>query len=184
MKNRIVSSILAVLLLLTALTTPSCLGSFSLSNRMLGWNRNIDNKFINELVFFAFWVLPVYEVCGLADLLVLNSIEFWDGSNPMKLAKGDKVVEGSDGRYLVRCDGKGYDIVSCNDGSSVRLDFDEAGQTWSFEVDGQRHVLFAFVDAKHISVPVGADEWRTVELSEQGVYANRQMLDEAMLAVR
>ena len=37
------------------------------------------SKFVNELVFFAFWILPVYEVSGLADLLVLNSIEFWSG---------------------------------------------------------------------------------------------------------
>ena len=90
MKHRIIASIL----LLATLTTPSCIGSFSLTNRMLNWNRNIDNKFINELVFFAFWVLPVYEVCGLADILVLNSIEFWSGNNPVDVAAADRVVEG------------------------------------------------------------------------------------------
>ena len=177
MKHRIGTSFMAVLMLLTAITTPSCLGSFALSNRMLGWNRNIDNKFINELVFFAFWVLPVYEVCGLADLLVLNSIEFWGGSNPMKLAKGEKIVEGSDGRYLVRRDAKGYDVISLNDGSSVRLDFDADLQEWSYTTDdGCRHLLFAFVDGEHISVPTRDGKCMTVELSDRGVYAYRQSL--------
>jgi hypothetical protein len=29
------------------------------------------------------WVVPVYPLCTLADLLVLNSLEFWAGENPM-----------------------------------------------------------------------------------------------------
>ena len=61
----------------------SCIGSFGLSNKLLDWNRNIDSKFVNELVFVAFWIVPVYEISALADILVLNSIEFWSGSNPM-----------------------------------------------------------------------------------------------------
>lgn len=61
----------------------SCIGSFGLSNKLLDWNRNIDSKFVNELVFVAFWIVPVYEISALADILVLNSIEFWSGSNPV-----------------------------------------------------------------------------------------------------
>ena len=90
MRKTILSVAIVCLLGSTMLTTPSCIGSFSLSNRLLGWNNTLGNKFLNELVFFAFWVLPVYEVCGLADLLVLNSIEFWSGSNPM--AKGERTM--------------------------------------------------------------------------------------------
>ena len=110
-----------------ALTLPSCIGSFQLTNKLLSWNNQIGSKFVNELVFFAFWVLPVYEVSGLADILVLNSIEFWSGSNPV--AKGTKVIEGNDGKYLVKCDGKGYTIKSENDGSIIRLDFDTEEQS-------------------------------------------------------
>ena len=123
-----------------ALTLPSCIGSFGLTNKLLTWNRHIDNKFVNELVFFAFWILPVYEVSGLADLLVLNSIEFWSGSNPV--AKGKKVINGNDGRYLVECDGKGYTITSENDGSVARLDFNENERSWSYTVNGESHTLF------------------------------------------
>lgn len=183
MKRKILPAALAALMCFTAITTPSCIGSFSLTNRLLGWNQNVGNKFVNELVFFAFWILPVYEVSGLADILVLNSIEFWSGSNPM--ANGEKVIEGNDGSYLVKADDKGYDIISCNDGSKTRLNFDADNKSWSVDINGQEHVLFTFVDDTHVSVPMGAgNDYRTVEISEAGVYAYRQMLAEANFALR
>ncbi len=172
-----------VALLCGSLLTTSCIGSFSLTNRLLSWNSHVGNKFVNELVFFAFWVLPVYEVSALADILVLNSIEFWSGSNPM--AQGTKIIEGNDGRYLVECDGKGYTITSENDGSIVRLDFDADDQTWSFEANGERHILFTFVDDNHIKVPVdGGRDYRVVETSEAGLMAYTEMIGASALAAR
>ena len=136
-------NVLTVALICTicgALTLPSCIGSFTLTNKLLSWNQQIGNKFVNELVFFAFWILPVYEVSGLADIIVLNSIEFWSGSNPV--AKGTKVINGNDGKYLVKCDGKGYTIKSENDGSIVRLDFDTEEQSWSYSIPGgEKHTI-------------------------------------------
>lgn len=173
MKKRILSRAMACILCASMLSMSSCIGSFSLTNRLLGWNRNVGNKFLNELVFFAFWILPVYEVTGLADLLVLNSIEFWSGNNPM--AKGERLIEGNDGKYLVRCDGKGYDVVSCNDGTSTRLDFDAETQTWSYTApDGNRRDILTFVDDTHVALPVGNGAWQSVELSQAGVYSYSQ----------
>lgn len=180
MKKTVITAAIVCLLGTSILTTPSCIGSFSLTNRLLGWNNNVGDKFLNELVFFALWVLPVYEVCGAADLLVLNSIEFWSGTNPM--AKADRVVDGKDGKYLVRCDDKGYDIISCEDGSKVRFDFDTEEQTWSFESDGERHILFRFVDDTHVQLPVSDGDFRTVEVSQAGVYAYQEMVAGATFA--
>ena len=183
MKHKVITAFMATLLLLTAATTPSCIGSFALSNRLLNWNKNVGNKFLNELVFFAFWILPVYEVCGLADVVVLNSIEFWSGNNPVGTAKADKVVEGNDGRYIIKSDQNGYDVISCNDGSKMRFDFNKEEQSWSVTANGKTNVLFSFVDANHVRVPV-ADGWRTVEISQDGVYAYQQMIDKTMFATR
>ena len=82
MKKKSVTLLVAATLASSVLFS-SCIGSFGLSNKLLDWNRNIDSKFVNELVFIAFWIVPVYEISALADILVLNSIEFWSGSNPM-----------------------------------------------------------------------------------------------------
>lgn len=162
-----------VIALTAAFGFNSCIGSFALTNRLLSWNRSLDNKIVNELVFFAFWVLPVYEVAAVADALVLNSIEFWSGDNP--LAKGTTKIEGSDGQmYLVKCDGKGYDIVSQADGSTVRLDFDSDARRWDVTVpSGETYELMTFVDDTHVSLP-SMDGTRTVvEISDRGLYAYR-----------
>lgn len=159
-----VSAILAC-----SLIASSCIGSFALTNKLLNWNKQVGSKFVNELVFFAFWILPVYEVSGLADILVINSIEFWSGSNPM--AKGKKVIDGENGRYLVDCDGKGYTITSEADGSVVRLDFDETDQSWNVNIDDQSYKLMTFVDDNHVALPTPDGGTTVVELSHQGVLA-------------
>lgn len=175
-------TVATVLLLASTLSLNSCIGSFSLTNSVLKWNKQVGPKFINELVFFAFWILPVYEVSGLADIIVLNSIEFWSGSNPV--AKGTKVINGNDGKYLVKCDGKGYTIKSENDGSIVRLDFDTEEQSWSYSIPGgEKHTIFTFVDDTHISLPTTDGTTTTVELSDAGLYAYQAMVTGSQFAL-
>lgn len=152
----------------------SCIGSFNLTTKLLGWNKQISNKFVNELVFVAFWILPVYEVSGLADLLVLNSIEFWGGQNPV--AKGKKIIDGQDGKYLVVCDGKGYTIKSLNDGSVVRLDFNFETQSWYYSAEGREPVLlFTYVDDTHLKLPCGDGQYKVFETSDAGLMAYQQV---------
>lgn len=167
------------LILAGSLVTTSCIGSFAMTNKVLSWNRQVSSKFVNELIFFAFWIIPVYEITGLADLLVVNSIEFWSGSNPM--AKGKKVIDGENGRYMVDCDGKGYTITSENDGSSVRLDFDEQEQTWSLNTGDEIYPLMTFVDDTHVALPAPDGSTMLVELSEQGVLAYSEVARTPMM---
>ena len=79
----------------------SCIGSFALHGKLLSWNQGVSNKFVNELVFLAFNIIPVYGVCYLADALVINSIEFWSGNNPLASIGDVKKVKGENGNYLV-----------------------------------------------------------------------------------
>ncbi len=160
----------------------SCIGSFALTNKLLAWNRQVDNKFVNELVFFAFWILPVYEVSALADLLVINSIEFWSGNNPVTASS--RTIQGQDGqKYLVECDGKGYTITGESDKSVVRLDFDAESRSWDCTVnEGETYRLMTFVDDTHVSMPLPGGENVVVELSQAGVWAYEQHALPAMAA--
>ena len=47
-------------------------------------------------MFIAFWIVPVYEISALADVLVINSIEFWSGSNPVADVGNVKTIDGKD----------------------------------------------------------------------------------------
>ena len=82
-----------------SLMMTSCIGSFRLTHKVLEWNDQIGGKFVNELVFIAFWILPVYELSAMADILVINSIEFWSGNNP--IAYDTKIIDGKDARYEI-----------------------------------------------------------------------------------
>lgn len=175
-------SVALIIAIASSTICTSCIGSFSLTNKLLTWNQSIGDKFVNELVFFAFWIIPVYEVSALADVLVLNSIEFWSGDNPV--ACGKKIVESNDGRYLVECDGKGYTITSENDKSVVRLDFDSNAQTWNVVLDDNTYTLMTFIDSDHVKMAAPDGGTQIVELSEAGVLAYQQLATGSLMARR
>ena len=102
---------LVAVLLSGSLLFSSCVGSFGLFNRLSSWNQSIGSKFVNELVFLAFNIVPVYGVSYLADALVINSIEFWSGSNPMANVGDVKKVKGENGNYMVKTLENGYSIT-------------------------------------------------------------------------
>lgn len=170
--RKIKIAVAALLIAGTSLVFSSCIGSFGLTNKVLGWNRNIGSKFVNELVFIAFCIVPVYEVTALADILVINSIEFWSGENP--LTASTKVVDTDNGRYLIACDGKGYTITNETTGHEVRLDFEQSSQTWSIETeDGESIPFMTFVDDSHVRMLTPGGGNMDVDLTPEGLMAYR-----------
>lgn len=152
----------------------SCIGSFGLTHKVLSWNNQVGSKFANELVFFAFWILPVYEVTALADLLVLNSIEFWSGNNPLEAST--KVIDTDQGRYYIACDGNGYDITAPN-GDVVRLDFETETQTWGVKIgEGEVLPFMTMIDDSHVKMITPTGDFRLVDLSQEGVLAYKESL--------
>ena len=100
-----------VYLMAAACLTTSCIGSFGLFNKVLDWNkRATGNKFLNALIFIL--ISPAYALCGVADIFVINTIEFWSGSNPLaeNVGKTESVL-GSDGKlYAVTTLEDGYEV--------------------------------------------------------------------------
>lgn len=177
MKKRFFSVALIVTLASSLMFT-SCIGSFKLTNKVLTWNKQVGSKFVNELVFVAFWILPVYELSAIADLLVLNSIEFWSGNNPVQAST--KTIDGKNGRYIVKCDKNGYTITNTNDKSVVKFNFDATDNSWSV-CNGEKEVKFMqFVDDTHVKMITPEGDFKTVELSEHGVYAYKQMINSSV----
>lgn len=92
--------LLACLFFTLSIGQTGCYGPFRLTKNLHEWNGTVGDKFTNALVFFAFVVIPVYEVAVLVDGLVLNTIEFWSGDNPIAMKEGEKDVQ------IVKKDGK------------------------------------------------------------------------------
>lgn len=172
----------ASLLIAGSIMTQSCIGSFSLTNKVLTWNNQVSNKFVNELVFFAFWILPVYEVTAVADLLVINSIEFWSGNKPLE-ANNTKIST-PEGDYLIAADKDGYQITSPN---GDRLDFlyDSQKQMWSFSKNGREAIEFLqFEDDYNVKILDGDGNFVDVELTPQGVNEFVSNIQTPMMALK
>lgn len=76
--KRLLAAIVLGMFVLTA-----CTGTFTLTKKVHKFNRDFDNKWVEEAVFLAFVIIPVYELTTLGDALIFNTMEFWTGSNPM-----------------------------------------------------------------------------------------------------
>lgn len=72
-----------------------------------------------------------YEIAYLADVLVLNSIEFWSGSNPTASIGEVKTVQGENGEYLVKTNENGYTITKKGEDKSVDLVYNKENNTWN-----------------------------------------------------
>lgn len=167
-------SVATVIALSSSILFSSCIGSFNLSRKLLSWNQTIDSKFANEVVFIAFWIVPVYEVCMLADILVINSIEFWSGDNPVE-AGIIKKVQGKDGIYTVETLENGYHIEN-ESGEEMNLVYDKDSNTWSAVTANETKKLIKFEDKDNAIVYLPNGEEKKVELSESGVLAFKQSI--------
>lgn len=147
----------------------SCIGKFALTQKMLAWNKTVGSKFVNELVFFAFWVLPVYEVSALADLLVLNSIEFWSGSNPITEVPAQRTVKSGDHTYIIDADLHGYTITDRDTHEAVRLDFVEEESTWNVTVGDTTWPLMTWIDDTHVALPGPHGRSVVVPVTDEGL---------------
>ena len=83
---------IAALVCAGMITLTGCYGSNACFEKLHKWNDTLGNKWLNSIVHFFLQIFGVYWIClGLIDGLVLNTIEFWTGSNP--LAAGDSYFE-------------------------------------------------------------------------------------------
>ena len=160
----------AVLLLAGSCLCSSCIGSFSLFNKYAEWQRTMtDNKFVNAIVGF-FLGSVCYPVTLLVDSLVLNTIEFWSGDNPMasNVGKTQKVT-GQDGRiYAVKTLKDGYKVTA-PDGVVTLFTYNKAENSWSMSQNGLTREIFRFTeDGKSVRMDVNGQA-HEFALSEQGV---------------
>ncbi|MCL2282392.1 MAG: DUF3332 domain-containing protein [Fibromonadales bacterium] len=135
--KRVLLSLLAVCTF--AVTTTGCWGSFKLTKTAYDFNNSFGNKWISWLVFLVIGHIAT-GITLFVDSLVLNSIEFWTGSNPMAMgdtyhetdANGNSVtaVKMEDGSLYMRMDaatGESQELILQKDEDVIRI-LDSKGQ--------------------------------------------------------
>ena len=106
MKRYIKIIALSLSVTIGVVSAASCYGKFQLTRKVYVWNGTLGTKWVNSIVMWALFIIPVYEVVGVVDLLVLNTIEFWTGNNPMTMKAGEKEVK------TVSIEGQEYEITA------------------------------------------------------------------------
>lgn len=166
------------LLLAFSLLLSSCIGSFALTNKLKNWNENVgNNKFVSEVIFFGLHIIPVYEVAILADILVLNSIEFWTGDTPVsKENVGEtKIVKNSNGEDVsIVTNENGYTVS--NGETAMNLVFNAEDNSWSVEYNNQVNKLMRMVDENNAVLYLSNGETMDVTLNEEGLDVARRLI--------
>jgi hypothetical protein len=109
---------------LSAFSTTGCIGQMATSGKVMKFNlRVVESKWARWLVFLLLYIIPVYEIAALIDLLIINSIEFHTGTNPLTDKPRIAVREGAS--EVVLADGSRGTSTLQDDGSVV-LDLTDA----------------------------------------------------------
>lgn len=163
---------LSVMMVAFSIMFSSCIGSFQLTSKLKNFNDGIGSKWVNELVFLAFCIVPVYELSALADVLVLNSIEFWSGKKALADAGDTKIIKNSKGQDIeVKTLENGYAL---NDGTNtMNIVFNEKEQIWSAEYEDQVMNLIRLVDENNAQLFLKNGEVMDITLNADGIEAAR-----------
>ncbi len=87
-------TVLALVAVSIMILATGCYGSFTLTKSVYKWNGKVTNdKFANSIVMWAMVIVPVYEFCAFVDFIVLNTVEFWTGSNPLTMNEGEQEMQ-------------------------------------------------------------------------------------------
>ena len=166
---------LSALVLATAILCSSCIGSFQLTNKLKDYNDGIGSKWVNELVFVAFCIVPVYEISLLVDAVVLNSIEFWTGDKALAQVGEKKVVKNAKGQAVeITTLENGYCLSDGN--SSMNFIYDEAEQIWIAQYEDQVTNLIKLVNENKAQLFLQNGEIMDITLDKEGIEMARNYM--------
>jgi hypothetical protein len=150
-------------LLIGSLSFQSCIGSFSLTSKVYHWNKGVGNKFVQEVVFLAANIIPVYSITLFADGVILNSIEFWTGSNPVAMNAKDVVKKdfAENGVKYEMTATRNKMVVTMlsgeNKGKSFSLNYNPNNEMWSLNTAGKNYNLMQINPATGLVTVFNAD---------------------------
>lgn len=129
-----------------------CIGTFGLTGKVYQFNKSLGSKWVQEIAFLIMIIIPVYGIAVFIDAVILNSLEFWTGSNPVTMQPGEKEVQ------IVKNEGKTYQVEATQNrfhiiqlegpekGATADLVYNPETNTWLAGKDGELKKVAQFID--------------------------------------
>ncbi len=140
-----------------AVLSTSCLGSFHAVTGLKEWNDGAtDNKYVNNALFWALNIIPVYPIFAVGDMFIFNLVEFWSGSNPLAMEDGDieiQTIEHEGNLIEMRAMKNKMQLAVIDGpkkGGELELNYNEEEQAWYANKDGENIKLSSFEDGKYL----------------------------------
>ena len=155
MKKLVTSGLLILSILFTS-TLSSCLGSFKAALGLKDWNSSIsDNKYINNLVFWALVIIPVYGLFLFGDAIIFNVIEFWTGSNPLGMKAGEaetQQITYKGKSYLMTASQNKMKLADLDGNAISELVYDANDKSWTMNSNGvsQKVISINNIDSENV----------------------------------
>ena len=134
-----------------------CYGNMALTRKVWEWNGSLGNKVMVNVVFWVLNFVPVYSATVWIDVVILNTIEFWTGSNPLAMAPGEENIR------FAEADGKKYQISTTQNrieikelegpdaGKTLELLYDSNSSSWYMN-DGENSIKIATMQGDKLNL--------------------------------
>jgi hypothetical protein len=97
-------------------STTGCIGRMATAGIVGKFNLEVvEGKWAREGVFLLLYIIPVYPIAGAIDLIIVNSIEFHTGKNP--ISGQDRLARAGERRDVIADDGTRVVSTLRHDGS-------------------------------------------------------------------
>ena len=176
MKKITVNTIIA--LALGSMCLSSCIGSFSLTNNVLNWNkRATDNKFINELIFIV--ISPAMQSAQQQTCLYSTLSSSGQATSDCQCWQDSECYWQGWQMYAIKTLKNGYEITDPA-GEKSYFVFDKKNKSWSYSKDGDIRELFSFNEDGSIQACLPNGQKMNVEQNEIGLYQLRMAVNDGL----
>lgn len=163
-------TLIALLSVFSMTMATNCYGGFVATKKIYNWNGGLGNKWVNSIVMWVMIIVPVYPIAGIVDFLILNTLEFWTGSNPLAMKDGQVETQ------IVKRDGKEFEITATKNqfaireiangvkGEPVYLVYQQQDQAWYVKSAGRTTKISEMSDAESNHVKLFHPDGKSVEV--------------------
>ena len=135
-RRSVLCSFTTALALSGTMGASGCFGRFALVNKVYEFNKTgvSEDLVVQEILFLAMIIIPVYGVAAVVDAIVLNPIEVFTGSNPIADASPQE-------SHTITLEEGVVTLIGTDDGLRIERNLSGEVEVFTLRADGMGWIL-------------------------------------------